>query len=299
MSGLASALTPSIMQRAWTSVRRGSGYSRAVRRFGDGLEANLERLRRSMLEGTYQPAPTHPHLLPRPDKPPRVLAIPRVEDRVAQRAVLELVTPRAERLFLAEVHGYRPRRSPATAVRQLLHGLSTSPHLELVQADVTDLFGSLEHRRLLRAISAVANDPLWLRLSRQWMHAWSARPGRGIPQGAPLSPLLANLFLHQHVDLPLRRWQRSGLHSDVLRWIRYGDDLVLLGRRPGSALRSISWLASRARSCDLQLSPPKTHLVASAGAACAPVRVLGHPLRLSRRGANYALTYNRGHPCSI
>lgn len=320
MTPLAEALTPARLEEAWRRVRRSPGAGvdgMHGGRFERGLSMRLASIRQDLLDGTYQPSALLRRVRPKPDGGERVLGIPTLADRVAQCAVL-LSAADLDGALLHGVHGYRPGRSHATALRHLIAQIGHQPTLEIVQADIRALFDELEHTRVQRALSCAWSDPLWVELNRRWIGAWPTTPGRGIPQGAPLSPLLANLTLAHHLDPTLQAaldpssgrspspgglprvagrmaGARSALHRalftgrateaaplpgpELCAWIRYGDDLVLASGRRGGATALLAWLDAAVRAAGLALGDRKTVASASRSGMPLPRPVLGVALQ--------------------
>ena len=259
-----------------------------------------------MLAGFYRPGPLLRRERPKPDGSVRRLGVPTVLDRVLQRALQDLLGPELNARLSPRVHGYRPGRSPQTAIRHLIAQTGRRAALEIVHADVSSLFDTLPHDRVWEAVARAWTDSHWLRLNRLWLDAWGDAPGRGIPQGAPLSPLLANLTLtplDSSLDYALREpglhagarlaWARSTLRAamakqvsqapgpaaqDLVAWIRYGDDLVLVGDQRGAGLTLLRWLDAQVRALGLRLSDKKTHFMARRAHAPLPRPVLGERL---------------------
>lgn len=326
---LAEQLTPERFRAAWEKVRQSpaSGADGVNRdRFAIGLDWRLSELRRTVLAGAWRPAPLLRLEVPKKDGGVRVLGIPTVGDRVVQRAVLSAVEARAEGALSERVHGYRKSRSPGTAVRHLVRQAGRQGWLEVVQADISAMFDELDQRDVLAAAEALLADPLWRSLTQASLHAWASSPGRGVPQGSPLSPLLANLTLaralDQHLDDrcggaptlvadPARRLAAArgvvraaiagrGASGDGPRsattpgpelggWIRYGDDLVLVGTRRGEGLDLLRWLDGLARGAGLRLSERKTVTAAGRHRMPLPRRVLGHGVVFLRQHERWSL----------
>lgn len=293
---LAERLDATTFQAAWARVRRSPGAGRdgiTADRFGLALQANLDALRLSVLDGRYRPGPLLRREIPKPGGIRR-LGIPTVADRLVQAAVLEAVALELDRRFLPSVQGYRPGRSVGAALTGLSRQVGTRPWLELVHADIDGLFDHLPHRGLLAAVDDAWADPLWRDLHRAWLRAWTPlnTPGQGIPQGAPLSPLLANLALDRALDRPIQAatptpwkpmnpildramlptifpWTRAA-PVRVCAWMRYGDDLVLTTEQRGGALALLRWLDGLVRGAGMALSARKT-VLAAGGAASRPL----------------------------
>lgn len=323
MRPLAEQLDATLMAAAWGRARRSPGPGiDGVHggRFAVDLDARLEGLRADLLNGTYRPSALLRRTRPKPDGTERVLGVPTLRDRVAQDAVLIAASELDGRLA-PQVHGYRPGRSPATAVRDLLRQIGTREHLEIVQADISGLFDHLEHDRLRAALRQAWENPLWLRLNEGWLTAWPTSPGHGIPQGAPLSPLLANLYLTLHLDVQLQagpadtlgahlhvspsarlasaRWTLHGAlfhrpapargDPELCAWIRYGDDLVLASARPGGGVALLRRLDAAVRSAGLELGDHKTTTAASRAGMPLPRKVLGEILLFQRSSSGWTL----------
>jgi hypothetical protein len=243
------------------------------------------QLVRRLLSGLFRPGEVRHREVDKPSGGVRVLSIPRPVDRLVQRAVLAAVTPRVERLLSPEVHGFRPRRNTDSAIRHLL-GAPARARLALLQVDVANLFDTLPHAAIRLGARRAWDDALWLSLTERWLRAWANAPGVGVPQGAPLSPLYANLALDELLDRPLLTLApRLGL----LRWVRYGDDLSLVlasELHVPAALSAVQGLLERA---GMSLKPSKTVLCAGARGAAVPAKVLGHSLTLTRCPAGWRL----------
>ncbi|MFH1464726.1 MAG: reverse transcriptase domain-containing protein [Pseudomonadota bacterium] len=290
---LARALTPAVFEAAWRRARTPGGAGvdgRGRAWFERDLSRHLGAIRAAVIAGRWRPAPLLHRRIPKPDGTERQLGIPTLADRLVQSAVLEVVGPRVEALLRPWVHGYRPGHSPAGAVRQLVGQVGLQPWLELVKVDIEGLFDHLAHPCLERMILALSPDPLWRSLNRAWLRAWPTGPDRGVPQGAPLSPLLANLYLHHALDLPLER-ARVGLEDRALSLcgqIRYADDIALAGAARGSGVSLLTWTEGVLGRAGLRLSPTKTVARCSA-ATPAPLILLGLPVSITAEGQGYRL----------
>lgn len=224
--------------------------------FGARLDTALEVLRRELLDGTYRPAPLRRAYLEEENGKLRPLAIPTVRDRVAQTAAAMVLTRLIDPEFEDVSFGYRPRRSVEQAVRRVI-ALRNEGYEWVVDADITRFFDEIDHDRLLEALAEHVDDPRILALVRLWIScevqdgALRSRMTRGVPQGSPISPLLANIYLDRFDDVLVREGRKL---------IRFADDFVILCKsRPGaeSALELSEDVLEELR---LALNPEKTRI---------------------------------------
>jgi RNA-directed DNA polymerase len=180
----------------------------------------------------------------------RRLGIPTVTDRVAQRAVKNVLQLIWEEVFLSCSHGFRPNRSVFTAIAHVLwhqaQGLCW-----VVDADIEACFDTIVHRRLLAQLDALGDGRV-VDLIASWLEVGAATPGRGVAQGAVISPLLANVYLHPF-DVAL---VQAGLAL-----VRYADDLVVMCASPHDARRALERVARALAALDLSLNQDKTAIV--------------------------------------
>jgi CRISPR-associated protein Cas1 len=246
------------LQAAWEMVlRRGSaagcdGLSIEVyaQDAGRRLRVLSERLQRR----TYVPAPLRRFAIAKPDGGVRVLAIPTVTDRIAQRAALTVLEPALEAHFLASSYAYRHGRSVQQAVARV-SALRNEGYEWIAHMDVKDCFDSLDWRILMKRLSPFAAPALRL-LVRKWIAApglgydW-CEPVRGIPQGGVLSPALCNLVLHD-LDASL---YHAGIPS-----VRYADDLVLFAKTKSDAEAALALAVEVLAGLMLEANPGKTEV---------------------------------------
>lgn len=255
-------LTLDALNWAWLRVRENRGAAGAdtitVKRFGRHLDANLLRLADEARAGTYQPGAIRYVTIAGPGKVRRLAILP-VRDRVLQRAVLDALAPCLEPHFLPSSFAYRPNRSLHDAVARIVRlrdrGLTT-----VLDADIRRCFDSLDHGLLRESLARMVPglDPGVWRLIELWLaHPPVCRNGalepraRGVLQGAPLSPLLCNVYLHR-LDLSLARRR--------LALVRYADDFVVLCRSPEHGDRAYRTVRKVLAGLELQLHPAKTRL---------------------------------------
>ena len=249
------------LRRAWLKVRAAGGGPGVdgvtIRRFEKELEANLAALRAELLAGRYRPYPVKRLLAPKPGGGLRPIALWALRDRVVQRLVHDCIAPYFERHFLDCSFGFRPGRGVADAVQAVLAHRDANRRW-VADVDIKDCFDSLDPNLLMRFVRRQVKDPTILRLIRAWLNArvFNALRGpwtrAGASQGAVISPLLANVYLHQ-VDLQLTG---QGYHL-----VRYADDLVICCRRKREAQRAMEATAVALRRVRLQINPHKSRLV--------------------------------------
>jgi RNA-directed DNA polymerase len=194
------------LERAWEQVRanRGSGGvdGESLESFAMQLDQHLDRLQSELKHDTYRPQPVRQVPIPKPGKPGEIrqLGIPTIYDRVCQQAVLNRLAPIFEPVFDEANFGYRPGRSTKDALRKVWREIQ-SGRLWIVDADLKDFFGSVDHEKLLTLVAQQVADGRVLRLIRGILQAGSCCEGRfspaerGTPQGGVISPLLRNVLL--------------------------------------------------------------------------------------------------------
>jgi CRISPR-associated protein Cas1 len=261
---LAQALDLDNLYLAWREVRENKGGPGGdlvtLHRFERRLELNLLHLAERVQAGAYQPGKVRMVTI-RTGSKLREIAIWCVADRVLQRAVLQVLDPIFEPLFLPTSFGYRAGRSVADAIQRVLT-LRDQGHLWVVDADIRDCFPSLDHQTILSLLGRRIVDQDLLDLMAQWLPYGRPRTlrrtqqPRGISLGCVVSPLLCNVYLHQ-LDL--------ALHRARLQWVRYADDFVVLCRTQAERDRAAELTCNALESLKLELHPTKTRLTSFDG----------------------------------
>lgn len=253
-------IRPATLNIAWQRVARNQGAAgvdgQSVERFSFRAEQYLTELQSSLTDGSYQPNPVRRVEIPKADGKTRPLGVPTVRDRIVQTALKMVIEPIFEVQFRPGSYGFRPGRGCKDALREV-DRLLKEGYTHVVDADLKSYFDTIPHDRLMARVEGSISDGRVLALIEGFlrqeimsdMACW--RPTMGTPQGAVLSPLLANLYLHP-LDLLM---EQSGY-----RMVRYADDFVVLcssEAEAGAALRQVTaWVQANG----LTLHPEKTRI---------------------------------------
>jgi RNA-directed DNA polymerase len=234
--------------------------------YGQDLEVNLRDLLERVHTGRYQARPSRRAYISKADGRLRPLGIASLEDKILQRAVVEVLNAIYEEDFLGFSYGFRPGRSPHDALDALAAGIYKKKVNWVLDADIRDFFSTLDRAWLTKFLEHRIADRRVLRLIRKWLSAgvvengsWSDTP-EGAPQGASASPLLANVYLHYVFDRWVRQWRRRHPHGDVVA-VRFADDFVVGFQHAGDARRFLHDLRERFVKFGLELHPDKTRLI--------------------------------------
>jgi RNA-directed DNA polymerase len=234
--------------------------------YGEDLEANLQDLHRRVHSGAYRASPSRRAYIPKADGRQRPLGIATLEDKVLQRAVVEVCNAVYEADFLGFSYGFRPGRSPHDALDALAAGVYRRKVNWVLDADIRDFFSTLDRAWLQKFLEHRIADRRVLRLIQRWLNAGIIEDGawsdtvEGSPQGASVSPLLANVYLHYVLDLWAEQWRRRNARGDVII-VRFADDFIVGFERPGDAKQFLHDLRERFAKFNLELHPDKTRLI--------------------------------------
>jgi group II intron reverse transcriptase/maturase len=252
--------------------------------YGQDLEANLRDLHRRVQQGSYRASPSRRAYIPKADGRLRPLGIATAGDKIVQRAVVEVLNAVYEVDFRGFSYGFRPGRSPHQALDALSAGLMQKKVNWVLDADIRDFSGRLDRAWLGKFLRHRIADERVLRLIGKWLAAGVIEDGEraeyetGSPQGASVSPLLANVYLHYVLDLWAEWWRRRHARGEVII-VRFADDFIVGFQHRGDAERFLAGLRERFAEFGLELHPGKTRLIEFGRFAAAnrAARGLGKP----------------------
>lgn len=252
--------SPSTLQAAWQQVKANKGAAGIDRQSIEAFAANelvyLRELARNLEQGTYKPQAVRRVDIPKAGGKTRPLGIPTVKDRIVQTAVKRVIEPIFENEFLDTSYGFRPGKGCKDALREVNEHLKAG-YTHVVDADLKGYFDNIQHNLLMTRIKEHISDGRLLGLLQSWLEQdivkglehWT--PTAGTPQGAVISPLLANLFLH-----PLdEKMTKLGY-----KMVRYADDFVILCQSAPQAQAALEEVKTWVEENSLTLHPDKTHV---------------------------------------
>jgi RNA-directed DNA polymerase len=234
--------------------------------YGQDLEDNLRGLHERVHRGSYRAKPTRRAYIPKADGRLRALGVAALEDKILQRAVVEVLNGIYETDFVGFSYGFRPGRRPHDALDALAFGIDRRKVSWVLDADIRDFFGQLDHDWLMRFLEHRIADRRVLRLIAKWLAAGVIENGErsktesGTAQGASASPLLANVYLHYVFDLWAHQWRGRHAHGEMII-VRYADDYIVGFERERDARQFLTELRGRLASFGLELAPEKTRLI--------------------------------------
>jgi RNA-directed DNA polymerase len=230
------------------------------------LEASLRDLHERVQAGRYRASPSRRVYIPKADGRQRPLGIATLEDKIVQRAVVEVLNAVYEVDFLGFSYGFRPGRNPHQALDALAAGIYRKKVNWVLDADIRDFFGQLDRAWLEKFLGHRIADKRVLRLIGKWLAAGVIENGQwsqalaGSPQGASVSPLLANVYLHYVFDLWAHWWRSRYAHGDMIV-VRFADDFIAGFEHRHDAERFLAELRERFAKFGLELHPGKTRLI--------------------------------------
>jgi RNA-directed DNA polymerase len=251
---------PDTLDVAWERVSANKGAAgvdgQSIKRFEGRAQLYLAELSTALRNGSYRPQPIRRVEIPKGDGRTRPLGIPTVKDRIVQTAVKFALEPIFEAMFRPTSYGFRPGRGCRDALREVAQ-LIADGHTFVVDADFESYFDSIPHERLIQRVEERVSDGRILALLRSWLtqdimrdlQRWT--PTAGTPQGAVISPLLANIYLHPLDELMAARGYRM---------VRYADDFVVLCKTREEADAALAEIRAWVAENGLRLHPNKTHV---------------------------------------
>lgn len=234
--------------------------------YESNLEANIADLHERIHRGAYRAQPSRRQWIPKPDGRQRPLGIASLEDKIVQQAVLWVLQSIYEQDFLGFSYGFRPGKGCHDALDALYVALTSKRVNWILDADIEGFFDAIDHEWLIRFLEHRVGDRRILRLIRKWLRAGVSEDGEwsqttvGTPQGAVISPLLANVFLHYVLDLWIEWWRTRRCKGDVVV-VRYADDFVIGFERQDEATACLEELRTRFAKFGLKLHEGKTRLI--------------------------------------
>lgn len=248
------------LRLAWEKVQKNRGASGVdkvtIERFQVKSIDYLKELQKELKEGTYRPQAIRRVYIPKEKGKVRPLGIPTIKDRIAQQAVKMVLEPILEREFLDVSYGFRPKRGAQEAI-QRVNELLREGYTWVVDADLQAYFDTIPHKRLMMKLETSISDGRIIELIEKWLEQdileenkrWT--PIKGSPQGAVISPLLANLYLH---DLDCL------ITDNEFKMVRYADDFVILTKSQEAAECALQLVKEWTNQNELTLHPEKTHV---------------------------------------
>jgi RNA-directed DNA polymerase len=234
--------------------------------YGENLEENLRDLAGRLKRGAYRAKPVRRVYISKADGRQRPLGVPALEDKIVQRAVVEVLNAIYEVDFVGFSYGFRPGRRQHDALNALWVGIQKKKVSWVLDADIRGFFDTLDHGWLEKFIEHRIADQRIVRLIQKWLNAGVLEDGKrtrsdvGTVQGGSISPLLANVYLHYVFDLWVQWWRKKQAEGEVIV-VRYADDFIVGFQYRDEANRFLVELRERFAEFGLELHPDKTRLI--------------------------------------
>jgi group II intron reverse transcriptase/maturase len=262
-------LTVDLLQASFYALKREAAPGvdgTTWQEYETGLEGRLVDLHSRVHRGAYRAKPSRRVYIPKADGRQRPLGVAALEDKIVQQAVVTILNAIYEEDFLGFSYGFRPGRSQHQALDALSYALTQKRVNYVLDADIRGFFDAISHAWMLKFVQHRVADRRILRLIQKWLKAGVMEEGewseteRGTPQGAVISPLLANIYLHYVFDLWVNAWRKKHARGDVIV-VRYADDTVLGFQDAEEADRFLEDFRERLGKFGLELHPEKTRRI--------------------------------------
>lgn len=234
--------------------------------YGQDLDANLRDLSDRLARGGYRPHPVRRAYIDKADGSKRPLGVPALEDKIVQRASVEVLGAIYEQDFIGFSYGFRPGKSAHDALDAVAVGVGVRRVNWILDADIAKFFDTIDHTWLVQFIERRVADRRVVRLIKKWLHAGVLEDGelrrseQGTVQGGSISPLLANVYLHYVLDLWVQQWRQRKAHGQMII-VRYADDWVAGFSSEFDARRFRRDVSQRLQEFGLALHEKKTRLI--------------------------------------
>jgi len=261
--------SPDTLREAYFGLKRDAAPGvdgQTWQQYGENFEAKLLGLSQRLKRGAYRAKPSRRAYIPKADGRQRPLGVTALEDKIVQRATVEVLNAIYEGDFLGFSYGFRPGRGPHQALDALYTGLLTRKVNWVLDADIRGFFDALDREWLIKFLQHRMADRRVLRLIRKWLNAGVLEDGKrtfsktGTVQGGSISPLLANVYLHYVFDLWTQQWRNRQAKGDVIV-VRYADDFLVGFQSKTEAEAFLVALRERLTRFGLELHPDKTRLI--------------------------------------
>ncbi|GAB6172401.1 group II intron reverse transcriptase/maturase [Paradesulfitobacterium aromaticivorans] len=268
-TSLAYIITPEFLMETWRMMNRkgASGVDgETTRQFESQLEERTQDIWSRMKANCYKAPPVRRVEIPKGNGKTRPLGIPTVEDRLVQRAVARILEAIFEQDFLNFSYGFRPGRNPHQALQSLRSTIVTKKVRHIFEADIRGYFNHINHEWLMKMLKQRIADPVILRLVGKWLKAGVMENGvvtrneEGIPQGGPISPILANIYLHYVLDLWFEKRCKKWFQGEAYL-VRFADDYVVCFQYKRDAENFQHYITDRMKKFNLELAEEKTRLI--------------------------------------
>jgi RNA-directed DNA polymerase len=260
---------PEMLEYAYEQLKRNAAPGvdgETWQHYGEELEENLQDLSHRLQRGAYRAKPVRRRFIPKSDGRMRPLGVTALEDKIVQRAAVEVMNSIYEQDFAEFSYGFRPGRNQHQALDQLYLGIEEKRVNWILDVDIRAFFDSLSQSWLVKFLEHRIGDRRVVRLIQKWLGAGVLEEGKltvseeGTPQGGSASPLLANVYLHYVLDQWIQRWQRKIARGEMVV-VRFADDMVLGFQNKAEAERFRRELQERMKKFNLELHPEKTRLL--------------------------------------